>query len=138
MRPTQPVGGRPGTEVLVGRDRELAELRAGLEEAFRGRGRLALLVGEPGIGKTRLADELAAHAADLGARVVFGRCYEAEGAPPYWPWIQIIRTYARSVEPEELRPQLGPGAPDVAGIVPEVQELLPDLPDVPARDPEQA
>ena len=63
---------------FVGRERELGELIAGLEDACGGRGRLFLLVGEPGIGKSRLADELIAQAEARGTRVLIGRCWEAE------------------------------------------------------------
>src|SRR5437879_11569323 len=77
--------------VFVGRQRELAELRAGLEDAVGGRGRFFLVVGEAGIGKTRLAEELAREAAERGGVALWGRCWEGEGAPPYWPWVQVIR-----------------------------------------------
>jgi DNA-binding SARP family transcriptional activator len=72
--------------VFVGRERELAELLAGLDEALAGRGGLILVGGEPGIGKSRLAGELACQAKARGARVLSGRCWEAGGAAPYWPW----------------------------------------------------
>src|SRR5437899_11859875 len=77
--------------VFVGRQDELLELRAGLEDAVTGRGRFFLVVGEAGIGKTRLVEELAREAAERGHAVLWGRCWEGEGAPPYWPWIQVIR-----------------------------------------------
>ena len=65
---------------------------AGLDDALAGRGRLFLLVGEPGIGKSRLAEELIAPGASArGARVLVGRCWEAGGAPAYWPWVQSLR-----------------------------------------------
>src|SRR6476646_8669936 len=67
---------------LVGRAAELDRLVAARDEATAGRGGVALLAGEPGIGKTRLADELAAIARARGARVVWGRRPEGEGAPP--------------------------------------------------------
>lgn len=79
--------------VFVGRQREMAELRAALDDALSGDGRLVMLAGEPGIGKTRIAQELAAVAEGRGVRVLWGRCYEGGGAPPYWPWAQAIRTY---------------------------------------------
>ena len=88
---------------FVGRERELAELVAGLDDAFAGRGRLFLLGGEPGIGKSRLADELIAQARARGARVLVGRCWEAGGAPAYWPWVQSLRAYVRETSPEALR-----------------------------------
>lgn len=71
--------------VFVGRERELDELRAALEESQIGHGRLVMLVGEPGIGKTRTAQEFAAYAETRGAQVLWGLCYEEEGAPPIGP-----------------------------------------------------
>ena len=74
---------------LLGRDRELASLRDWLADAATGRGRLVLVAGGAGIGKTRLAQELAREAD--GARVVWGHCADTEGAPPFWPWSQVLR-----------------------------------------------
>jgi DNA-binding SARP family transcriptional activator/tetratricopeptide (TPR) repeat protein len=116
--------------VFVGREREIAELVGGLEDAFAGHGRLFLLVGEPGIGKSRLAEELIAHARARGARVLVGRCWEAGGAPAYWPWVQSLRAYVRDSDPCELRSQLGSGAAELAQIVPELRERFPDLPEL--------
>jgi len=113
--------------VLVGRDGELAELLAGLEDAACGAGRLFLLAGDPGIGKSRLAGEAAARARDRGITVAWGRCWEAGGAPAYWPWVQALRALVRGVGREELVPQLGAGAPFVAQIVAEVAEMLPEV-----------
>ena len=113
--------------VLVGRDGELGELLAGLDEAAAGTGRLFLLAGDPGIGKSRLAGEAAARARDRGFKVVWGRCWEAGGAPAYWPWVQALRVLVRGVGREELVPQLGAGAPFVAQIVAEVAEILPEV-----------
>ena len=73
--------------VFVGRLQEMGELKAALEDALSGRGRLVMLVGEPGIGKTRTAQELATYAGMRGAQVLWGRCYEEQGMPPYWPWV---------------------------------------------------
>src|ERR1051326_229988 len=111
-------------QVFVGRDRELTELNAGLDDALSGCGRFFLLCGEPGIGKTRLADEVAARAAQRGARVLWGRCWEGGGAPAYWPWVQIIRWYVRSCDRETLKDQLGAGAPYVAEMVPELRAAI--------------
>jgi DNA-binding SARP family transcriptional activator len=116
------------TGAFVGRDAELAELISGLHDARAGAGRLFLLVGEPGIGKSRLADEVIRHARTLGARVLVGRCWEAGGAPAYWPWVQSLRGYVEQSDPEALRTQLAAGATDLAQIVPELRELFPDLP----------
>jgi predicted ATPase len=81
---------------FVGRERELAMLLEGLAAARAGRPRVVLCRGEPGIGKTRLAEELAARA--KGFTVSWGSAIEAAGAPPYWPWRQALRTIARDVD----------------------------------------
>ena len=61
--------------IFVGRQREMAELKAALEGSMSGQGRLVMLSGEPGIGKTRTATELAAYANNQGAQVHWGWCY---------------------------------------------------------------
>jgi eukaryotic-like serine/threonine-protein kinase len=86
--------GRP----FVGRTGELHELRAALDEAQDGHGLLVLLSGEPGIGKTRLMQEVAREAGERGWRVAAGRCWEEGGAPAYWPWIQAVRALGGDVE----------------------------------------
>jgi class 3 adenylate cyclase len=124
--------------VFVGRERELDELRDGLDDALAGRGRLMLLVGEPGIGKTRTAEELATYAQVRGARVHWGRCHEGEGAPAYWPWAQALRSFVRDADPVGLAWELGPSAPEVAQLVPEVRDRLGDVPEPPELEPDQA
>ena len=126
------------TATLVGRTRELEELISGLDSALAGRGCLFLVSGEPGIGKSRLADEFAANAARRGARVLWGRCWEAGGAPAYWPWVQLLRAYLRSQDPDTIREQMGSGATDIAQMLPEVHDLFPDVPPPPSVDPESA
>ena len=96
-------------------------------------------MGEPGIGKTRTAQELATYAGLRSAQVLWGRCYEEQGMPPYWPWVQAIRSYVREREPEQLRSEMGAGAADIAEVVSDVKERLPDLKPPPQLDsPEQA
>ncbi|HEX2233175.1 MAG TPA: BTAD domain-containing putative transcriptional regulator [Thermoleophilaceae bacterium] len=116
--------GRPHGKPFVGRKRELAELTGGLRRAVAGRGATFMVGGEPGIGKTRLAGELSRAAQELGATPLWGRCWEAGGAPAFWPWVQAIRAYARTREPDELRTELGSETADVAQIVPELADLL--------------
>ena len=129
----------PASGDFVGRQRELGELTSALDDAIAGRGRLVMLVGEPGIGKTRTARELSTIAEQRGAQALWGRCYEGEGAPPYWPWVQPIRAYVQQAEAERLRSEMGPGAADIAEIVPEVKDRLPDLEPPSALDsPESA
>jgi tetratricopeptide (TPR) repeat protein len=88
---------------FVGRERELGELRHALAETRDGRGRLFLISGEPGIGKTRLTEEIAREAGARGMRAVWGRCWEGGGAPAYWPWIQVIRGCVSSADPQQRR-----------------------------------
>ncbi len=123
---------------FVGRQRELEVLRSAFEEACAGHGRIVMLAGEPGIGKTRTAQELAGHAAGREAAVLWGRCHEEAGAPPYWPWVQILRAALRDAD-RDLLADLGAGAGDIADIVPEMRDLLPGLePSVRLADPSEA
>ena len=124
--------------VFVGREREMDELRAGLEDALSGRGRLFMLVGEPGIGKTRTAEELITYARLRKAQALWGRCYEGEGAPAYWPWVQAIRSYVHDGDPKALLSEMGSGAAIIAQVVSEVRDRLPGLPVPPSLGPEQA
>jgi tetratricopeptide (TPR) repeat protein len=124
------------TPPFVGRFPELAALEGALDEAADGRGSLFLVSGEPGIGKSRLTDEAAARARERGFVVLWGRCWEAGGAPPYWPWVQSIRGYLRDRHPGALAEELGPGAADIARIMPEIGEMLPGLPLPIEGDPE--
>lgn len=117
---------------FVGRERELAELQRALEEALAGHGRLVLLSGEPGIGKTRLAEELARAAGPRGVQVLWGRCWEEGGAPAYWPWVQALRPLVEEADPGQVRRWLGVRAADLSQLLPELRELLGDLPEPPA------
>ncbi len=75
---------------FVGREAERTELRQLLDGAIAGRGAVLLLGGEPGVGKTRLAEELLAEARHRGCLALTGRCYETEGAPPFIPWVELV------------------------------------------------
>lgn len=95
--------------MLVGRDRELEHVEAGLTALNAHGGKVFFVVGEPGIGKSRLAAEAAERATTRGFRVVWGRCWEAAGAPAFWPWIQVLRTLAKG----------GEGLGELARLLPE-------------------
>ena len=123
---------------FLGRERETKDLRTAVDEAVAGRGRVSVVAGEAGIGKTRLSSEAAAYAELRGAHVLWGRCYEGEGSPAYWPWVQVIRAYAQTREPDALKSELGSGASDVAQVVSELRERLPDLAEPPPLDAEHA
>ena len=129
--------GRTG-RIFVGRDREMTGLRAAMDDAMAGHGRMVMLAGEPGIGKTRTAQELASYAESLGAQVWWGWCYEQKGAPPYWPWVQPIRTYVQRTDPASLGAQMGPGAADICEIIPQVRDKLTGLEPPSPLEPEQA
>jgi DNA-binding SARP family transcriptional activator len=129
---------RHAAGTFVAREWELATLEAGLADAEAGRGRLFLLVGEAGIGKSRLADEFAARAKERRAIILWGRCWEAGGAPAYWPWVQSLRTYLRNRAPETLRTELRGTAPDLAQLLPELADFYPDPQPQPTLDPDSA
>jgi len=117
-----------GGQTFVGRERELAQIGAALDGARAGRGQLVMLAGEPGIGKTSLADRAAALAAERGFTVLWGRCWEAGGAPAYWPWLDLIAELARALDEATLVRVLGDGAALLGEIVPEVRARLPETP----------
>ena len=129
---------RLASGVFVGREQQLEQLRHGVDEALSGRGGVLLLVGEPGIGKTRTSEELVTYARMRGAQALWGRCYEGEGAPAYWPWMEIIRSYVHEREPKTLLSEMGSGAADIAEVVSDVRERLPGLPSPPALQPDEA
>jgi ATP/maltotriose-dependent transcriptional regulator MalT len=116
----------------------MRELRSVLDHAFSGRGRLVMLAGEAGIGKTRTAQQLASCAEGEGARVLWGRCYEEEDSPPYWPWTQILQSLVRDKSAEQIILDFGHNAADIAQMAPELREKLPDLKRTPILDPAQA
>jgi len=109
----------------VGRADELAELVALLDAALDGRSGFAVIAGEPGIGKTRLAEELAALAGARAVPVLWGGCTATEGAPAYWPWRRILRSWLAVVGPDRA-------AAAMAGFG-EVARLAPELPGEPVE-----
>jgi hypothetical protein len=119
---------RLASGVFVGRGPELGQLKEGLVQALAGRGRLYLVSGEPGSGKTRLTEELTTYARMRGVSVLLGRCFEGEGAPAFWPWVQALRKYTQDREPHQLHNVMGPGAADIAPLDSEIRLRLPDLP----------
>jgi len=116
---------------FVGRDAELRALKSAFEHALEGRPSLQLLVGEPGIGKTRLAQELSLHARLRGARVLFGRCNDAEGSPPYLPFVEALETFFAGETVESLRQRLGDDASTLRELLARTTARLPEI----ARDP---
>ncbi|UCD58880.1 MAG: AAA family ATPase, partial [Candidatus Hydrogenedentota bacterium] len=122
---------------FVGRENERADLRRFLEGARGGHGSLVMIGGEPGVGKTRITEELVADARRHGFLTLTGHCYEMEGAPPYIPFIEILQSIMRVVEPDTLFGTLGDAAPEAAKLVPELRQQFPDIPDPRKLPPEQ-
>lgn len=134
----EPAGTVPATGLFVGRESVMDQLAKEMNQIFSGGGRMLMLAGEPGIGKTRTAEELGREARRRGALVVEGRCYEGEGVPAFWPWRQVLSGLVSGVPEAVLVELLGAGASDIAPLAPEVRQLLPDLPDSPVVDSEAA
>jgi tetratricopeptide (TPR) repeat protein len=122
---------------MVGRDAEFARLTRRLARAFDGRGALALVAGEPGIGKTRMAEELADRAKGQGAQVLVGQCYEGEWAPPYAPFAEAVDAFMAAIDPVEVAADLGPGAGPLAQLVPAVRKAVPDIGDPVPLQPDE-
>ena len=121
---------------FVGREKEMAQLKERFEDALSARGSLVMIVGEPGIGKTRLTEELSVYARLRGAQALNGQCYESEGAPPYIPFVEALRQYVNSCPAEALREEMGDGASDLAKLVSEVRARVPDVPESREEAPE--
>ena len=106
--------------VLVGRLNELSQLEDALLAANRGDGRFVLLGGEAGIGKTRLARELARRARKLGGGVLWGSCSEAELPLPYLPFVEAIGSRLDEQDLDALRAELSPMVAELAQVFPQL------------------
>lgn len=123
-----------GGHAFVGRAAELAALSASAEEARAGRGSIWLVCGEAGIGKSRLMEEVARRASSDHV-VAWGRCWEEGGAPPFWPWTQILRSLLRKRQLPVAPFSTPSRAPWLTGLVPELADhVRADAP--PSLDPE--
>jgi DNA-binding CsgD family transcriptional regulator len=131
-------GASNATPVLVGRQRELDSLWNQFEQSITGRLRVALVAGEPGIGKTRLLRELARRVEQTGAPVLRGGASEAEGMPPYLPFLEALGQHIRAATSDELRTQTGAMASMLVTILPELSLCLGELPSSYMLPPEQA
>lgn len=114
---------------FVGRANELARLEGFLTNAMKGHGSIAMIGGEPGVGKTRLALELAEEARLEGAIVFMGACYEVETATPFAPFVEILTATARTVPKEVFREIVGDSGPELARFFPELRVMFPDIPE---------
>lgn len=110
----------PSGRLFIGRRRELSHLRSILDSARSGSGGAIAIVGEAGIGKTSLGEELASLGRAKGAEVLWGRC--AESAPAFWPWVQVIRSYTQGKSDAELEERLGPDETDIVAVLSHIAE----------------
>ncbi|MGH3821961.1 MAG: ATP-binding protein [Pseudonocardiaceae bacterium] len=111
---------------LVGRERELAALVEHLELALAAHPHVVLCRGEPGIGKTRMAEELTGLAVARGVPAAWGPAAESSGVPPYWPWRQVLRAISASDEVVKIANRLG--------VIPDLGRIAPDVFDAPGGD----
>lgn len=126
-RPATAAPVAPAATPFVGRSKERAELLERLDALADGQGSLTLLGGEPGVGKTRLAEFVLEEARRRGFMCLVGHAYELEGTPPFMPFIEILEYTSRVVSPEVFRSVLGDAAPEIARIMPALRSQFPDI-----------
>jgi hypothetical protein len=113
---------------FVGRARQQAELDAALDRVLAGEGSLVFLSGEPGIGKTRLLDQIDARGTARGARVAWGRCWESGAAPAYFPFQAALASLWRALSDDERRALATPETAPAGQLVPGLAALVPTPP----------
>ena len=121
-----------GTARLIGRDAERAQLLQSIDRARSGRGSFVVLLGDAGVGKTRLAEDALTAARRLGCQTLVGRCYEQEGTPALVPYMEVLDEACRLMPAAVFRHAVAASAPELAKLMPELYRLFPDLP--PALD----
>ena len=135
MAPAEPAAvtplGRVAWGAFVGREREMGQLKERLADAFSGLGSVVMVVGDAGIGKTRLLQEFATYARLRGAQVLWGAAYEGEARLPYGPFAEALRDYVSRTSVETLRQAVTEGSSVLAPLAPELRAKLPDLPEPP-------
>src|SRR5262245_52970609 len=122
--------------VFVGRESEYSVLRALINRALSGQGAVVMLGGGPGVGKSRLALEIAEYAARVGFQCLVGHCYERDEPYPYLPFVEMIESsLAQAASLEDFRRRLGENAAELAQLAPSLRRVFPDIPapqDLPA------
>jgi tetratricopeptide (TPR) repeat protein len=123
---------------FVGRENERNAIRVAIDRALSGRGSLVMLEGGPGVGKTRLAMEMAEYASRVGFRYLVGRCYERDEPVPYLPFAEIIESsLAQAASLDDFRRRMGENAAELAQIAPSLRHIFPDIPQPPELPPAQ-
>jgi len=132
VAPAEPVAatpiGRVAWGTFVGREREMEQLRERLADAFSGLGSVAMVVGDAGIGKTRLLQEFATYARLRGGQVLWGAAYEGEARLPYGPFAEALQDYVSRTSVQTLRQAVTDASSVLAPLAPELKAKLPDLP----------
>jgi tetratricopeptide (TPR) repeat protein len=114
---------------FVGRESETSAIRAFIDRALIGHGSLVMLWDGPGVGKTRLAMEMAEYASSVGFRCSVGHCYERDEPFPYLPFVEIIEgNLAHAASLDDYRQRIGDNAAELAQIAPHLRRIFPDLP----------
>ena len=121
---------------LVGREPQVAAMRRVLARAKEGSGRVALIVGEAGVGKSRLLRAMTDEARSAGFFVLQGACFEAERSIPYAPLLDLVRLFASSSSPALVAHVLGPAGAELVAVFPELRPYFPDVTPSAAIDPE--
>ena len=115
---------------FIGREQESEAIRAVVDRAHKGSGSLVMLTDGPGVGKTRLAMEMAKYAARNGFACFIGRCYQRDEPFPYLPFVESIEAMlAQAPSLDDFRRQIGDNAPELAQLVPSLRRVFPDIPE---------
>jgi hypothetical protein len=138
-RDTGFIGASSGVTAFVGRETERASLLLLLDQVTRGEGRVAMLAGRAGVGKTRMATETSGAAAERGFLTFRGNCYDRDDAVPFIPVVEILENaFARASSPEAFRQALGDNAAEIARLVPQLRRTFNDIPPPLEISPEQS
>jgi hypothetical protein len=114
---------------FVGRESERSTIRAAIDRALTGHGSVVMLAGGSGVGKTRLAMEMAEYASRLGFRCLVGHCYERDERFPFLPFAEIIESnLAEAQSLDDFRRRMGHNAAELAQIAPSLRRVFPDIP----------
>ncbi len=119
---------------FVGRAGELDALRTAFDDSLSGHTRVVMVVGEPGIGKTRTVEELGVYASVRGAQVLWGHSYEGEIGVPFLPFVEALRSFVRELSDDGHLLDPAAGCAEVATIIPELRDKYPHLAALPALD----
>ena len=114
---------------FVGREAERSAIRVVIDRALRGQGSLVMLTGGAGVGKSRLAMEMAEYAFAMGFRCLVGHCWERNEPFPYLPFVEIIESaLAQAASLDDFRRRLGDNAAELAQLAPSLRRVFPDIP----------